>query len=101
MINKYKAMVLCCIDPRCQPKIFSILTSIFSRDPENDNEFQELIEHVEDRPGHDRRYSLDSSKAEQELHWRPNNSFQTGLEETIRWYLNNEEWWRPLFADYQ
>lgn len=82
-------------------KICSILTRIFSRAPANDCEFQELIEHVEDRPGHDRRYSIDSSKAEQELTWRPKNSFQKDLEETIRWYLNNERWWRPLFVDHQ
>lgn len=55
-----------------------------------------LIEYVEDRPGHDRRYSLDDQKIRDELGWKPKSAFQDALEETIRWYLKNERWWRPL-----
>jgi dTDP-glucose 4,6-dehydratase len=54
-----------------------------------------LIRHVSDRPGHDVRYSLDSSKLN-ELGWRPRRSFEEGLEETVRWYEQNEWWWRPI-----
>ena len=82
-------------------KICSILSRVLSEDLTDVVEFHELIEHVEDRPGHDRRYSIDSSKVEQELNWRQRNSFQKGLEETIRWYVDNEVWWRPLFDGYQ
>ncbi len=52
-----------------------------------------LIQFVTDRPGHDRRYSVDFAKAQRELGWRPAKSFELGLEETIAWYRQNEEWW--------
>jgi dTDP-glucose 4,6-dehydratase len=57
------------------------------------------IEFVEDRPGHDVRYSLDSSKMRKELGWKPEKSFGKGLEETVRWYLENKDWWQPLVND--
>jgi len=57
------------------------------------------IEFVEDRPGHDVRYSLDSSKIRDELGWKPIQTFEKGLEATVRWYLENEAWWRPLVND--
>ena len=57
---------------------------------------EQLIEHVEDRPGHDIRYSLDCSKIQKELGWRPRHSFVEALRETVNWYLKNEWWWRPL-----
>jgi len=55
-----------------------------------------LIEFVEDRPGHDVRYSLDSSKIRNELGWSPKQSFKSGIKETVDWYLENEAWWKPL-----
>ena len=55
----------------------------------------DLIEFVEDRPGHDIRYSLDSSKV-RELGWKPKHSFKDGLKETVEWYLENEWWWKSL-----
>jgi dTDP-glucose 4,6-dehydratase len=55
-----------------------------------------LIEFVPDRPGHDRRYAIDPGKIERELGWRPAETFQSGLEKTVAWYLGNESWWRPL-----
>ena len=57
---------------------------------------ESLIEFVEDRPGHDLRYSLDSWKITRDLKWRPRYSFEEGIEKTVRWYLENEWWWRPL-----
>jgi dTDP-glucose 4,6-dehydratase len=54
--------------------------------------YESLIEFVVDRPGHDRRYAVDTSKIRQELDWRPSKSFSTGLHETIRWYLDNADW---------
>jgi len=55
-----------------------------------------LKEIVEDRPGHDRRYLLDSTKLRDELGWRDEISFDRGLEETVRWYTDNRRWWEPL-----
>ena len=57
-----------------------------------------LIEFVEDRPGHDVRYALDSSKI-RKLGWRPKYSFKEALEKTINWYLNNKWWWKPLATE--
>lgn len=59
----------------------------------------DLIQHVEDRPGHDYRYSLDSSPIRSELGWKPDHPFNEALSETIEWYLENEPWWRPLISD--
>ena len=56
----------------------------------------ELITFVADRPGHDARYAIDATKLEDELGWRARETFETGLEKTVRWYLDNEAWWRPL-----
>jgi dTDP-glucose 4,6-dehydratase len=55
-----------------------------------------LIEHVADRPGHDRRYSLSSDRARSELGWEPEVGFQEGLRRTVRWYRDNEWWWGPI-----
>jgi len=60
---------------------------------------EHLIKFVTDRPGHDMRYSLDSSKIRKELGWNPAHSFKEALEETINWYLENEWWWRPLATE--
>ena len=57
---------------------------------------ESMIEFVEDRPGHDRRYSLDDEKIRMELGWRPKHDFESGLRETIQWYLKNDRWWRPI-----
>jgi len=57
---------------------------------------ESLIEHVVDRPGHDRRYSLGSERARSELGWRAEVSFDEGLERTVAWYRDNESWWEPI-----
>ena len=56
----------------------------------------EQIEFVEDRPGHDLRYALDSSKLRHEMNWSESKNFNDGLDETIDWYLNNSDWWSGL-----
>ncbi|WP_191057936.1 dTDP-glucose 4,6-dehydratase [Geminicoccus harenae] len=58
--------------------------------------YSALISYVADRPGHDHRYAIDATKVETELGWRPEESFTSGIEKTVHWYLNNEDWWRPL-----
>jgi len=57
---------------------------------------EDLIEYVEDRPGHDFRYSMSSSKISKELSWKPKISFKEGIEKTVEWYLNHEELWKDL-----
>lgn len=57
---------------------------------------ENLIEFVEDRPGHDVRYSLDSSKIRRELKWKPRYPLEDALKKTVDWYLTNESWWKPL-----
>jgi len=54
------------------------------------------IKFVKDRPGHDRRYAIDCAKIERQLGWKPLTSFEEGLEKTVRWYLDNEKWWRGI-----
>jgi dTDP-glucose 4,6-dehydratase len=58
--------------------------------------YAEQISFVTDRPGHDRRYAIDPSKLERELGWQAEETFETGIEKTVRWYLDNEAWWRPI-----
>ncbi|MFA5871288.1 MAG: dTDP-glucose 4,6-dehydratase [Parcubacteria group bacterium] len=56
----------------------------------------DLIEFVKDRPGHDRRYAIDFSKVKSELGWEPLESFESGMQKTVEWYKNNQEWWRKI-----
>jgi dTDP-glucose 4,6-dehydratase len=57
---------------------------------------RKLVTFVKDRPGHDRRYAIDARKIERELHWRPAETFETGIRKTISWYLEHEEWTREV-----
>jgi dTDP-glucose 4,6-dehydratase len=57
---------------------------------------EELIEFVTDRPGHDARYAIDATKLETELGWRAQEDFDSGIEKTVQWYLDNRWWWQPL-----
>jgi dTDP-glucose 4,6-dehydratase len=61
-----------------------------------DASHHELISFVTDRPGHDQRYAIDATKLESELGWCAQETFETGIEKTVRWYLDHAEWWRPL-----
>jgi dTDP-glucose 4,6-dehydratase len=63
------------------------------------NKPETLITFVEDRPGHDIRYSLDSSKIRSALKWQPRTSFPQSLESTVRWYVENEQWWQPFATE--
>lgn len=66
------------------------------------NKSEKLIQFVSDRPGHDRRYAIDSSKLESELGWKPMVNFDSGIEKTIKWYVDNEAWWHEILsADYK
>jgi len=66
--------------------------------PAGSRQSEELIEFVADRAGHDRRYAIDASKISAELGYQPAHSFESGIDVTIDWYLDNEAWWRPLLV---
>lgn len=59
---------------------------------------ESLIEFVADRKGHDRRYATDCSKTESELGWKAETDFSVGLEQTVRWYLDNRSWWEEILS---
>ena len=59
---------------------------------------ESLIRFVKDRPGHDRRYAIDPAKLERELGWKPKYTFDTGIQQTIQWYLDNEDWWKHILS---
>ena len=66
------------------------------------NKPESLIKYVEDRKGHDCRYAIDPTKLETELGWKPKYNFDTGIQQTIEWYLNNKEWWENILSgEYQ
>jgi len=58
--------------------------------------YKNLISFVQDRPGHDYRYSIDSSRIKDELGWKPSVCLEEGLRKTVQWYIDNQAWWRPL-----
>ena len=58
--------------------------------------YSDLITYVADRPGHDLRYAIDPAKLMNELGWRPEENFETGIRKTVQWYLDNEWWWKPI-----
>ena len=67
--------------------------------PRADNQrYATQITSVADRPGHDKRYAIDAGRIGTELGWQPQETFETGIEKTVAWYLANEAWWRPLVA---
>jgi len=66
------------------------------------NKSEDLIGYVKDRPGHDRRYAIDSTKIQTELGWKPKFTFETAIKETIDWYLANSSWWQRIISgEYQ
>ena len=64
--------------------------------PKSDGSYAEQITFVADRPGHDARYAIDPTRLRNELGWRPSVTVEQGLEQTVQWYLDNEDWWRAL-----
>jgi dTDP-glucose 4,6-dehydratase len=82
---------------RTNLELVQTLCAIMDRlQPRASGSYTDLIAFVADRPGHDARYAIDSSRIRNELGWRPSVTIDEGLEKTVRWYLDNEDWWRPL-----
>ena len=79
-------------------KIVNTICSILDkkRPRTNNSSYKDLISFVDDRPGHDFRYAIDSSNIKKSLGWKPLETFETGIIKTIDWYLNNEDWWRDI-----
>ncbi len=67
--------------------------------PRNSGHYRDLIKFISDRPGHDRRYAIDASRIRKELGWTPKHTFETGLKETIQWYLDNSQWLDEIRTD--
>ncbi len=63
------------------------------------NKSKDLIEYVDDRPGHDKRYSIDASKIQKEINWKPKYDFKESLKDTVEWYDENYSWWEPLIDE--
>ena len=62
----------------------------------NGRKYEDLITYVTDRPGHDFRYAIDSSKIHDDLNWKPKENFSSGIDKTIKWYIKNESWWSAI-----
>jgi dTDP-glucose 4,6-dehydratase len=73
-------------------QICSCMDETLGSNPRHDR----LITFVADRPGHDQRYAIDASKLENDLGWRAQETFETGIKKTVRWYLERSDWWKPL-----
>ena len=85
-------------------EVVNLLCDILDKLKPNKNgkSYKEQITFVKDRPGHDRRYAIDASKIEQELKWKPDETFESGLLKTISWYLENQNWCNSVLSgEYQ
>ncbi len=77
-------------------EVVKTICSILDKKVPKDRPYQDLITFVKDRPGHDIRYAIDASKIAKDLDWTPEEDFESGLEKTVDWYLNNREWWSSV-----
>ena len=77
--------VVCTILDRLQPR-------------DDARSYADQMTSVPDRPGHDQRYAIDAGRIREELGWQPCETFETGIEKTVRWYLDNKAWWSEIVA---
>jgi dTDP-glucose 4,6-dehydratase len=76
--------------------ICAILDELKPDHPGKITRYEQLITHVTDRPGHDKRYAIDASKINKELDWFPKETFETGIRKTVQWYIDNQAWWQHV-----
>lgn len=76
--------------------ICALLEEMRPEKPAGVAQYRDLITHVADRPGHDVRYAIDASKIQRELGWSPEETFDSGIRKTVRWYLDNQAWWQHV-----
>ena len=76
--------------------ICRLLDRHVTKKPNNIKTFNDLIVFVRDRPGHDKRYAINSQKIQKKLFWKPKKTFTQGLKSTVLWYLNNKIWWEKI-----
>lgn len=76
--------------------ICDLLEELRPDKPAGVTRYRDLIKHVTDRPGHDVRYAIDASKIQRELGWAPEETFESGIRKTVRWYLDNHAWWQHV-----
>ncbi|OOY09033.1 dTDP-glucose 4,6-dehydratase [Thioclava sp. F36-7] len=81
---------------RSNLELVQTICTILDKLRPGDAPYADLITFVTDRPGHDARYAIDPTRIREELGWRPSVTVEEGLERTVRWYLENQDWWRPL-----
>lgn len=78
--------------------ICDLLEELVANKPLGVNQYKDLINFVKDRPGHDTRYAIDAAKIYNNLGWRPQETFETGLKKTVKWYLKNTDWWESVLS---
>ena len=74
----------------------AVLDELVPEHPEETKRYEDLITHVDDRPGHDLRYAIDADKIQHELGWTPVETFESGIRKTVQWYLANRDWWQHV-----
>lgn len=83
-------------------KICDLLEELVPEKPKGVKLYSDLITYVKDRPGHDIRYAIDATKIQNQLNWVPKESFESGLKKTVKWFLENKDWWENVLSgDYQ
>jgi len=80
-------------------QICNILNKLVEDKPKNVDDFKDLIVFVDERPGHDLRYAINSTKIKNDLLWTPDETFESGLYQTVEWYLSNQAWWQKILDD--
>ncbi len=81
---------------RTNLQVVETICAILDKKRPKNRPYADQITYVRDRPGHDARYAIDATKLEDELKWKAEENFDTGIEKTVDWYLENDWWWRPL-----
>ena len=94
--NTYNSLPNCLITEEIGKTYRKAAVRNFLLKPSKNGDYKNLITFVKDRPGHDYRYAIDSTKLQNELGWKPIETFATGIRKTIKWYLENEIWWREI-----